>query len=260
MDLPVEILSSEEDQQLSPENEAAIVISSQDQTIIEYIVAEHSNCDDVEIDALIDNVTTIDDVKEVLKAFGQRLKRKLNGCEGGEQKKPKVKTNPIDKKVESIGEFTNLMAKASESQEFKEKLVILLHRYKTTDKNLYFYFLQVRYWKKLPGTGGMLTENGKLHAVLLSIFDMKFLSNNVLWGKLCVKKSAEQHQSNLVDDDIQSEKVYLKLNGTFLLMIKEVLDLNEDEPIKKIAEHFKNILSNKVKRDKKVNNNDSKKK
>ena len=102
----------------------------------------------------------------------------------------------------------------------------------------------------MPGTEGMSKkENGKLHAILLSMFDAKFLNENVCWGIKCVKQDD--------NDDGSKKKLYLKVDGTFLKMMKEVLSLSDVNPTKTLGIYFKNILNNKVKRDKKLVINNS---
>ena len=121
----------------------------------------------------------------------------------------------------------------------------------------FFDFKQVRYWKKLPETEGMSKkENGKLHAILLSMFDAKFLFENVCWGIKCVKQD-QADNSQINNDDGSKKKLYLKVDGIFLKMMKEVLSLSDENPTKTLGTYFKNILNNKVKRDKKLVVNNS---
>ena len=84
------------------------------------------------------------------------------------------------------------------------------------------------------------------------MFDAEFLFENVLWGKKCVKQDQADNSQINDDDDGSKKKLYLKVHGTFLKMMKEVLRLSDENPTKTLGTYFKNILNNKVKRDKKL--------
>ena len=204
-------------------------VDGQDQTeneqssdVCANLEAESSINDDNQVDVFIDNVGSIEDVKKVLKVLNMQWKRKLvedeDSIRSKANKKAKSNTNPIEKKISSCEEFGQLMTRAAESQEVMDALVSLLlntNIYEIMFKN-FFIFKQVRYWKKLPGTEGMSKkENGKLHAILLSMFDAKFLNENVCWGIKCVKQDQavnSQSNSNVVGS---KKKLYLKVDGTF---------------------------------------------
>ncbi|KAL7044419.1 hypothetical protein ACKWTF_001910 [Chironomus riparius] len=207
-----------------------------EETVIEETVAEETVAEETvveensseRIDQLIEGAVTVDDLKIILKSMNGQLKRKNEDSPTNDGNK-KSRTNPIEKKIASIEDFNMFLIKATESQEYKENLV--------------------RYWKKMPGTEGMTKfGNGKLHAILLSIFDLQFLNDSVLWGKLCVK-----------EDAAGDKKLYLKVHGIFLEMLKDVLNLDDGNPTKTLGDFIKNILNNKIKRDMKAILKNSKK-
>ncbi|CAG9801439.1 unnamed protein product [Chironomus riparius] len=197
-----------------------------EETVAEETVVEENSSE--RIDQLIEGAVTVDDLKIILKSMNGQLKRKNEDSPTNDGNK-KSRTNPIEKKIASIEDFNMFLIKATESQEYKENLV--------------------RYWKKMPGTEGMTKfGNGKLHAILLSIFDLQFLNDSVLWGKLCVK-----------EDAAGDKKLYLKVHGIFLEMLKDVLNLDDGNPTKTLGDFIKNILNNKIKRDMKAILKNSKK-
>ena len=91
---------------------------------------ESSENDGNQVDVLIDNVASIEDVKKVLKVMNMQWKRKLVENEDSihlrANKKAKNNTNPIEKKISSCEEFRQLMTRAAESQEDMDALVGLL--------------------------------------------------------------------------------------------------------------------------------------
>ncbi|XP_070496578.1 uncharacterized protein [Chironomus tepperi] len=193
----------------------------------------------------IDSMTDIAELKSVMKTFHKRLikvEHLLHSPQDEiiephqQHRQPQRHHRQPQPPPPEIKRGSFLMNKISTVPEF-EKFVEDI----SLSKELRDYL--VSYWKVIPHGSRQSPENGKVYAILLSLFDEDFLYNHVKWGHGTKKEYTKDNQS----DDTSTKTIILKTVDHFLDMIKEALGLQTDANAQ-IATIFKNLFRNKIKR------------